>query len=278
MCCSCFFWLVFAISTPLSLGQDWNSIQPSFSSSPAVGQEDLYRPGTTVAGGGFLVDNSQPGLLAFNDNPSTNNAPDTSGFSGFLKSNDPLSVHDADAIAYTSNSPPAPNSDIQQQQQIGDSQTSSTAESATDSFEALRVLDSSNLAQLDRTVQPGPQTDQALLGDDSPIPSVPFLDMLNNAIQGIPSMFDPGRALQPIHDPEERMTDPEKPDCEDGTFPFCCNLGYPDGVTMKGVPLEQRVHKRRLCTSCMCIFPRLTCSSSSRCWPCLFSRFRVNLS
>lgn len=216
------------------------------------------------------MESSQPGVLTFNNNPIANNAPDTTGFSDLLTSNDPLSLHDV------ANSPQAFNSDIQQQQ-VGDSRFQSTTTSATDSFESGRVLDSSNLAQLDQTVQPDPQSDLALTGDDSLIPSVPFLDIFNNAIQGIPSMFDPGRALQPIHDPEERMTDPEKPDCEDGTFPFCCNLGYPDGITTKGVPLEQRVHKRRLCNSCMCIFPRLICFSSSRCWPCLFPRFRVKL-
>lgn len=256
MCCSCFFCLVLVISA-LCLAQVWNSIQPDFSSRPAIGQGDWHRPGTTVAGRGFLVDNSQPGVLTFNDNPIAQNAPDTTGSNNLLSSNDPLSLHDVDAIAYTSNSPQAFNSDIQQQQQFGDSRFPSTTTSATDSFESGRVLDSSNLAQLAQTIQPDPQSDLALIGDDSPIPSVPFLDIFNNAIQGIPSMFDPGRAPQPIHDPEERMTDPEKPDCEDGTFPFCCNLGYPDGITMKGVPLEQRVHKRRLCNSCMCIFPRL---------------------
>lgn len=259
MCCCCFFCLVFVISA-LCLAQDWNSIQPDFSSSSPVGQGDLYRPGTSVAGGGFLVDNSQPGVLTFSDNPSANDALDTTGFSSLLTSNDPLSVHDADAIAYLSSSSPV-KLDIQpeQQQQVEDSPISSTATSATDSFEAGRALDSSYLEKLDQTVHPEPQPDLALTGDDSPIPHVPFLNILNNAIQGIPSMFDPGRALQPINDPEERMTDPEKPDCEDGTFPFCCNLGFPDGVTMKGVPLEQRVHKRRLCTSCMYIFLALMC-------------------
>lgn len=258
MCCCYFFCLIFFISA-LCLAEDWNSIQSDFFSSPPIGQGDWYRPGgTTVAGGGFLVDNSQPGVLTLNDNPSVNDAPDITGFSsGLLTSNDPLSGHDVNAIAFTSNSPQALDSDIQQQQeQVGDTRFSSTAASATDSSEAGLVLASSNLAQSDQTVRPDPQSDVALIGDDSPVPSVPVLDILNNAIRGVPSMFDPGRALQPIHDPEERMTDPEKPDCEDGTFAFCCNLGYPDGVTMKGVPLEQRVRKRRLCNSCMCIFPR----------------------
>lgn len=208
------------------------------------------------------MDNSQPGVLTFNDNPSTNNALDTTGFGSLLTSNDPLSVNDVNAIAFASNSPPALNSD-NHQQQIGDSESSPTAASAADSSEAGRALDSPNQAQLGQTVQRDPQSDIALIGDDSPIPSVPFLDILNNAIQGIPSMVNPERTIEPMHDPEERLTNPEKPDCEDGTFAFCCNLGYPDGVTMKNVPLAQRVHKRRLCTSCMCTFPRLICLSSS---------------
>lgn len=207
------------------------------------------------------MDNSQPGVLTFfNDNPSANNAPDTRGFDSLLTSNDPLGVHDMNAIAFASNSPQTLNSD-NHQQQIGESDFSSTAASAADGSEAGRLLDSPNLAQLD-------QTDLALIGDDSPIPSVPFLDILNNAIQGIPSMNDPVRRIEPMHNPEERLTKPEKPDCEDGTFAFCCNLGYPDGVPVKGVPLAQRVHKRRLCTSCMCTFPRLAF---------LFSRFHVKV-
>lgn len=255
MCCSCLLCLVLVISA-LCLGQVWNSIQPDFSSRPAIGQGDWQRPGSTVAAGrGFLVDNSQPGVLTFNDNPIAKKGSDTTGFNNLQSSNDPLSLHDVDAIAYTSDSPQAFNSDIQQQQkqeqQFANSPFLPATTSGSDSFEFGRVLDSSNLAQLDQTVQPDPQSELALIGDDSPTPSVPFLDILNNVIQGIPSVFDPGKALQPIHDPEERMTDPEKPDCEDGTFPFCCNLGYPDGITMKGVPLEQRVHKRRLCNSCM---------------------------
>lgn len=207
------------------------------------------------------MDNSQPGDLTFsNDNPSANNALDTTGFGSLLKSNDPLSVQDVNEIAFASNSPQTLNSD-NHQQQIGEFDFSSTAASAADSSEAGRVLDSSNnLAQLDQNVQRDPQPELALIGDDSPIPSVPFLDILNNAIQGNPSMNDPVRRIEPIHNPEERLTNPEKPDCEDGTFAFCCNLGYPDGVGMKGVPLEQRVHKRRLCTSCMCTFPRLPAS------------------
>lgn len=205
--------------------------------------------------------NSQPGdLTFFNDNPSANNALGTTGFGSLLTSNDPLTLHDVNAIAFASNSPQTLNSD-NHQQQIGESGFSSTAASAADSSEAGRVLDSSNnLAQLDQTVQRDPQQDLALIGDDSPIPSLPFLDILNNAIQGNPSMNDPVRTIEPIHNPEERLTNPAKPDCEDGTFAFCCNLGYPDGVAMKGVPLAQRVHKRRLCTSCMCTFHRLPAS------------------
>lgn len=210
------------------------------------------------------MDNSQPGdFTFFNDNPSANNAPDTTGFGSLLTSNDPLNVHDVNAVAFASNSPQTLNSD-NHQQQIGESKFSSTTASAADSYEVGRVLDSPNLVQLDQTVQRDPQPDLALIGDDSPIPSVPFLDILNNAIQGNPSMNDPVRTIEPIHNAEERLTNPEKPDCEDGTFAFCCNLGYPDGVTMKGVPLAQRVHKRRLCTSCMCTFPRLPCESTGR--------------
>lgn len=214
------------------------------------------------------MDNSQPGVLTFlNDNPSPNNAPDSTGFGSLLTSNDPLGVHDVNAIAFASNSPQTLNSD-NHQQLIGESDFSSTAASAADGPEAGRALDSPNLAQFDQTVQGDPQPDLALIGDDSPIPSVPLLDILNNAIQGIPSMNDPVRRIEPMHSPEERLTKPEKPDCEDGTFAFCCNLGYPDGAPMKGVPLAQRVHKRRLCTSCMCTFPRS---------PCLFSIFHVKV-
>lgn len=245
----------------LCLAQDWDSIQPGFS-NPPVGQEDWNRPGNTVAGGGFLVDNSQPGVLPFNDNPSANIALDTTGFDTLLMSIDPLSMHDVNAIAFASNSPQVVNSD-NHQQQMGDFESSPTAASVADSSEAGGVLHLSNSAQLGETSQRDRQTDLALIGDDSPIPSVPFLNILNNVIQGVPSMGDPGRTIEPMYDPEERLTHPEKPDCEEGTFAFCCNLGYPDGVTMKGVPLEQRVHKRRLCTSCMCAFPRLIYLSSS---------------
>lgn len=201
------------------------------------------------------MDNSQPGLPTFfNDNPSVNNnEPDTTGFGSLLTSNDPLSVHDGNAVAFASNSPQTFNSG-NHQQQIGESDFSSTTASAADGSEAGRVLDSPNLAQLDQTNQRDPQLDLALIGDDSPVPSVPLLDILNNAIQGNPSTNDPERRIEPIHDPEERLTKPEKPDCEDGKFAFCCNQGYPDGPTMKGVPLAQRVHKRRLCTRCMCNF------------------------
>lgn len=267
MCCH-FSFCLFSVILTLCLAQDWNSFQPELSTSP-VGQEDWNRPGTTIAGGGFLVDNSQPGdLTFFNDNPSANNAPDTTGFGSLRTSNDPLSVHDVNAIAFASNSPQTLNSD-NHQQQIGESKFLSTDASTADSSEAGRVLGSSNnLAQFYQPVQRDPQQDLALIGDDSPIPSVPFLDILNNAIQGNPSMNDPVRTIEPIHDPEERLTNPEKPDCKDGKFAFCCNLGFSDGATMKGVPLAERVHKRRLCTRCMCTFPRL---------PRLFSRFHVKV-
>lgn len=255
MCCR-FFFCFFSVILKLCLAQDWNSIQPELSTSPVLGQqEDLNQPGTAIAGGGFQVDNSQPGLPTFfSGNPSDNsNAADTIGFGSLLTSNDPLSVHDGNAVAFASNSPQTFNSE-NQQQQIGESDFSSTTASAAHGSEAGPVLDSPDRAQLDQAVQRDPQPDLALLGDDSPVPHVPFLDILNNVIQGNPSSNDPERSIEPIHNPEERLTNPEKPDCGDGKFAFCCNQGYPDGYIMKNVPLAQRVHKRRLCTRCMCNF------------------------
>lgn len=255
MCCR-FFFCFFSVILKLCLAQDWNSIQPEQSTSPIlVQQEDLNQPGTTIAGGGFQVDNSQPRLPTFfDDNPSVNNnAADTTGFRSLLMSNDPLIVHDGNAVAFALNSPQTFNLG-DHQEQIGATDFSSTTASAAHGSEAGPVLDSSDPAQLDQAVQRDPQPDLALIGDDSPVPSLPFLDILNNVMQGNPSPNDPERSIEPIHNPEERLTNPEKPHCEDGKFPFCCNKGYPDGYTMKNVPLAQRVHKRRLCNRCMCNF------------------------
>ncbi|MCJ1342766.1 hypothetical protein MMC31_000955 [Peltigera leucophlebia] len=74
--------------------------------------------------------------------------------------------------------------------------------------------------------------DQALINGDSPLPSIPFSDILYNIFKA-PSFDTPGDlreidkvpGQQPLYDPEERIANPKRPDCEDGTYAMCCSLG-----------------------------------------------------
>lgn len=98
--------------------------------------------------------------------------------------------------------------------------------------------------------------DQALIDGDSPLPAIPFSDMIHD-IFNAPN-FDTPRELrdidkapgqQPLYDPEERVANPRRPDCEDGTYAMCCSLGPPRMA--KSTPATQVVHRRRMCNMCM---------------------------
>lgn len=99
----------------------------------------------------------------------------------------------------------------------------------------------------------GQSAEQALIDGDSPLPALPFSDILNNIFK-TPS-FDTPRDLrdipgqQPLYDPEERVANPQRPDCEDGTYAMCCSLGPPrlPGTT----PAAQVIHRKRMCEICM---------------------------
>lgn len=111
----------------------------------------------------------------------------------------------------------------------------------------------------------GQSADQALIDGDSPLPAIPFSDILHNIFQP-PSFDTPGDlrdidkapGQQPLHDPEERVADPKKPDCEDGTYAMCCSLGPPRLPST--TPAAQVIHRRRMCEICMLWLNRLLSS------------------
>lgn len=97
--------------------------------------------------------------------------------------------------------------------------------------------------------------DQALVDGDSPLPAIPFTDILHDVFTN-PS-FDTPRDLpeidkvpgqQPLYDPEERMANPKRPDCEDGTYAMCCSLGPPR--LPRTTPAVQVLLTKRMCQIC----------------------------
>lgn len=96
--------------------------------------------------------------------------------------------------------------------------------------------------------------DQALINGDSPLPSIPFSDILYNIFKA-PSFDTPGDSReidkvpgqQPLYDPEERIANPKRPDCEDGKYAMCCSLG-PRLTRTK--PVAQVLLTRRMCQIC----------------------------
>lgn len=97
------------------------------------------------------------------------------------------------------------------------------------------------------------QQQMALIGDER---DVGFPLNLLPTVGGDPPMIDLNSLFnpkipQPLSFPiryndKERLDDPQTPDCDEGMFPFCCNLGPPDPVDYK-----KNAHKRRDCRSCM---------------------------
>lgn len=109
---------------------------------------------------------------------------------------------------------------------------------------------------------------QALTDGDSPLPAIPFSDILHNIFKA-PSFDTPGDlpdidkvpGQQPLYDPEERMADPKRPDCEDGTYAMCCSLGPPR--LARTTPAAQILHRKRMCQICKSAFHRLLSSPSA---------------
>lgn len=98
----------------------------------------------------------------------------------------------------------------------------------------------------------------ALIGDEGDV-GLPS-NLLQPALGGDTSVIDLPTILKPLFNPKtpqplsfpiryndkERLEDPQTPDCDEGMFPFCCNLGPPDPVDF-----VKNAHKRRDCRNCM---------------------------
>lgn len=116
--------------------------------------------------------------------------------------------------------------------------------------------------------------DQALIDGDSPLPAIPFSDIIHNIINA--PNFDTPRDLpdiekapgqEPLYDPEERVANPQRPDCEDGTYAMCCSLGPPRMA--RSTPAAQVVHRKRMCNICMLLLYRLLSSPTTHFRPIL---------
>lgn len=110
--------------------------------------------------------------------------------------------------------------------------------------------------------------DQALIDGDSPLPAIPFSDIIHDIFKA--PTFDTPRDLpdidkapgqQPLYDPEERVANPKRPDCEDGTYAMCCSLGPPRMA--RSTPAAQVVHRKRMCEICMLLLYRLSSSPTT---------------
>lgn len=130
--------------------------------------------------------------------------------------------------------------------------------------EQVASTESGNRANMDSNdpTSSRQSADQALIGGDSPLPVIPFSDIIHD-IFNAPN-FDTPRELrdidkapgqQPLYDPEERVANPQRPDCEDGTYAMCCSLGPPRMA--KSTPAAQVVHRKRMCSICMLLPYRL---------------------
>lgn len=99
---------------------------------------------------------------------------------------------------------------------------------------------------------------QQAFGDDGgilpfPLNLVPMLGGDAPGIPSIPNLFPdspikPQRPPEyhPEQDDEKRLTNPNRPNCDDGSFPMCCNKGPP---TDPNDPKYK--HRRRECRTCM---------------------------
>lgn len=101
----------------------------------------------------------------------------------------------------------------------------------------------------------GQQQQVALIGDETgvgfPLNILPALGGDEPAIDlpALLEIFNPKipQPQYPIrYNDQERLEDLKKPDCDDGTSPFCCSVGPPDPAGS-----AKNVHKRRDCRSCM---------------------------
>lgn len=136
--------------------------------------------------------------------------------------------------------------------------------------EQVAPIESGDIANEDSNnpTSSGQSADQALIDGDSPLPAIPFSDIIHDIFKA-PS-FDTPRDLrdidkapgqQPLHDPEERVANPQRPDCEDGTYAMCCSLGPPR--LARATPAAQVVHRKRMCEICMLLLYRLLSSATA---------------
>lgn len=124
--------------------------------------------------------------------------------------------------------------------------------------EQVTSIESGDRANVDSNIptSSGQSLDQALIDGDSPLPTIPFSNILPDIFQ--PPSFDTPREIpdidktpeqQPLYDPEERVANPKRPDCEHGTYAMCCSLGPPR--LARTTPVAQVIHRKRLCEICM---------------------------
>lgn len=115
--------------------------------------------------------------------------------------------------------------------------------------------DGSSASPSPGTLTEGQQQQVALIGDETgvgfPLNILPALGGDAPAIDlpALLEIFNPKipQPQYPIrYNDKERLEDPKTPDCDDGTTPFCCNIGPPDPAGS-----AKNAHKRRDCRSCM---------------------------
>lgn len=115
--------------------------------------------------------------------------------------------------------------------------------------------DGSSTSPSPQTLTVGQRQQVALIGDETglgfPLNILPALGGDAPAIDlpALLEIFNPKipQPQYPIrYNDKERLDDLHKPDCDDGTSPFCCSIGPPDPVGS-----AKNAHKRRDCRSCM---------------------------
>lgn len=115
--------------------------------------------------------------------------------------------------------------------------------------------DGSSASPSPGTLTEGQQQQVALIGDETgvgfPLNILPALGGDAPAIDlpALLEIFNPKipQPQYPIrYNDKERLQDLKKPDCDDGTSPFCCSMGPPDPAGS-----AKNAHKRRDCRSCM---------------------------
>ena len=206
-------------------------------------------------GGGGGSDSTGPSTLSFEERPAAAAATadtfllaSTSGALGLL----PPPANDPNTLLDNPNTS-SPSSDTTFS--TDSSNHPSLALSPNGEANSETQTDGSSVSPSPGTLTEGQQQQVALIGDETgvgfPLNILPALggDAPVIDLPALLEIFNPKipQPQYPIrYNDKERLEDLKKPDCDDGTSPFCCSVGPPDPAGS-----AKNVHKRRDCRSCM---------------------------